>query len=114
MKIGKQLVLAIAFATASAAPVFAHPDHDMVEPENPRQVALTSADHIVDRLIERGAVDASWGTVQPSDALLRQRNGANEWVVTFRNDAMANPDQRVLYVMLSYSGVYLAANYTGD
>lgn len=110
----KHLLVAIALSFAAVSPAFAHPDHDMIEMESPREVALTSAVDVKARLIERGAIPASWRDVAASNATLRQRNGADEWVVTFRNDAVTNPAERVLYVVLSYTGVYIAANFTGQ
>ncbi len=110
----RSIFLAVALACASVAPAFAHPDHDEFVAEDPRAVAVTSATDVKGRLIERGAIPASWRGIEASGATLRQRGGANEWVVTFRNDAVTDPTQRVLYVMLSYSGVYIAANFTGE
>lgn len=110
----KTLFLAIALTFSVAAPALAHPEHDMVEEENPRLLALNSASYVVDRMIQRNAIAASWGSIEPTSAFLRQRNGADEWVVTFQNNAIANPAERTLYVMLTYSGVYIAANYTGQ
>jgi hypothetical protein len=86
----------------------------MYETENPRLMAVTSAMYVVERLVDRGVVDPSWRGIEPSNANLRQRNGATEWLVTFRNDAIANEEQRTLYVMLTQGGVYLAANYSGE
>jgi hypothetical protein len=108
------LFAAVALALSAMSPAYAHPDHDMFQSENPRLMAVTSAMSVVDRLVERGAVDASWRGREPISANLRQRNDATEWVVAFRNDAIANPDQRTLYVMLTQGGVYLAANYSGE
>lgn len=110
----KALFLAIALTFSAASSAFAHPEHDMVEEENPRLLALHSASYVVGRMIERNAIPASWANIEPTSALLRQRNGADEWVVTFQNNAIADPAQRTLYVMLTYSGVYIAANYTGQ
>ncbi len=110
----RHLLIAVALACASATPAFAHPDHDEFVVDDPRGVAIESATDVKGRLIERGAIPASWGAIEANGATVRQRGGANEWVVTFRNDAVADPSQRVLYVMLSYSGVYIAANFTGE
>jgi hypothetical protein len=110
----RHIALALALALTAAPAATAHPDHDMYETENPRQIALTSASYVVGRMVERGAIEPSWRQIAPSNAVLRQRNGANEWVVTFRNDAITNEDERTLYVMLSYTGVFLAANYSGE
>lgn len=110
----KTLFLAIALSLSITAPAIAHPEHDMVEEENPRLLALNSASYVVGRMVERNAIPASWRNIEPTSALLRQRNGADEWVVTFQNDAIADPAERTLYVMLTYGGVYIAANYTGQ
>ncbi|MEQ1708194.1 MAG: DUF6488 family protein [Terricaulis sp.] len=105
---------ALALAFAAVGPAYAHPEHDMYGTENPRLMAVTSAMSVVDRLVERGAVEASWRGREPVSANLRQRNDATEWVVTFQNDAIRNLEQRTLYVMLTQGGVYLAANYSGE
>ncbi len=110
----RPLLSALALTLAVIGPAYAHPEHDMYETENPRLVAVTSAMAVVDRLVERGTVNASWRGREPVSANLRQRNGATEWVVAFQNDAITNPEQRTLYVMLSQGGVYLAANYSGE
>jgi hypothetical protein len=110
----RQFVVALALAMSVAAPAAAHPDHDMYEQENPRLLAVNSASYVVERMVERNAVPASWRDIEPTSAVLRQRNNATEWVVTFQNDAITNPAERTLYVMLTQSGVYIAANYTGE
>ena len=110
----RYLFLALALSFAAAAPAVAHPDHDMYEQENPRLLALNSASYVVERMVERNAVPASWRDIEPTSAVLRQRNNATEWVVTFQNDAISDPAERTLYVMLTQSGVYIAANYTGQ
>ncbi len=110
----RPILVAVALMFASTAPAGAHPDHDMYEAENPRELAMASAVNIVARMIERGAIPASWSAIHPGGASLRQRNGVNEWVVTFQNPAVADSAQRTLYVMLTVSGVYIAANYSGN
>lgn len=110
----RHLLLALALTFAAATPAVAHPDHDMYEQENPRLLALNSASYVVERMVERNAIPASWRDIEPNSAVLRQRNNAIEWVVTFENSAIANPAERTLYVMLTQSGVYIAANYTGQ
>lgn len=110
----RALFVAVALSVSMLAPAFAHPDHDMYEQENPRLLAMNSATYVVGRMVERNAIPASWRDIQPNSALLRQRNGAMEWVVTFENPAITNAAERTLYVMLTQQGVYIAANYTGQ
>ncbi len=86
----RQTFLALALVFAAASPALAHPDHDMYEPENPRLIPENSASYVVDRMVERNAIPASWRDIEPSSVFLRQRNGANEWVVTFENSAIGN------------------------
>ena len=110
----RSVFLALALAFSASAPAFAHPGHDMYEEENPRLMALNSASHVVERMVERNAIPASWRGIEPDYAALRDRNGSMEWVVRFQNDAIANPAERTLYVMLTQHGVFIAANYTGQ
>jgi hypothetical protein len=110
----RRLFLALALAMSASVPAFAHPDHDMYEADNPRLIALHSATSVVERMVERNAIPATWRGVEPNSALLRERNGATEWVVRFQNDAIPNAAERTLYVMLTQSGVFIAANYTGE
>jgi hypothetical protein len=102
------------FASALASPVLAHPEDEDWRMRNPQVMAMTNADFIVQRLIRSSVIDPSWSGITPSSAQTRQRNGAYEWVVIYRNPTVADPAQRVLYVMLSMSGDYIAANYTGE
>ncbi len=110
----RALFVAVALSVSMVAPAFAHPDHDEFEAENPRLLAMNSATYVVGRMVERNAIPGSWRDIHPDSALLRQRNGAMEWVVTFQNPAIANAAERTLYVMVTQQGVYIAANYTGQ
>ncbi len=110
----KRFALALMLACGAAAPAGAHPDHDMYEMENPRLLVVSSAQYVVGTMVDRQILDQSWQNIQASSARLREREGLMEWVVIFRNDAAQDPAQRVLYVMVSPTGQYLAANYTGN
>lgn len=108
-------VALLAFGLMFAPPLAAaHPGHGLEMEMSPRELALSSAVYVVDTMVSRGAIDPSWREIEPSEALLRQRDGAPEWVVTFRNPGVRDPAHRTLYVMLSQTGEYIAANYTGN
>jgi hypothetical protein len=107
------LALVLAFALI-AFPAAAHPGHDMDAELSPRQLANSSAMYTVNTMVARGILDESWRGAEPVSLELRDRNRASEWVATFRNNAIANPAQRTLYVIMTPMGEYIAANYTGQ
>lgn len=67
----------------------------------------------VEQLAQAGKIDPSWAGAKPSS--VEQKNYANgpEWVVTFRNDKVADTSKHALYLFFSLDGHYIAANYTG-
>lgn len=106
----RRMFMALMVLLASAAPAFAHPED---EPSS-RDLATSSAQYTVGTMIDRNILEPSWRSIQPDSATFRERNGAAEWVITFRNPAAADSSHRVLYVMISPVGEYIAANYTGQ
>jgi hypothetical protein len=78
-----------------------------------RTQAEAHAQQIMLRMITRGIVEGSWRNVPPETAEIRQYATSSEWVVTFRNNEVADPAKRVIYVFLTQTGDYVAANYTG-
>jgi len=62
------------------------------------------------RLVSQARLPASWARVQPLTSTQRTRNGAQQWVVMFRNDAV-RAAQRVLYVVMTPDGTFVSANH---
>ncbi len=64
-------------------------------------------------LVEQGKIDASW----KSATIVKSQNKMNgeqaEWVVTFNNTQVSDPAKDTLYIFLSTTGDYIAANFTG-
>lgn len=86
--------------------------------ERPRPVftaasAQAKAKTVVGTMIDRKIVGASWRTLTPLKAERREKNGAREWVVTFRNDRERARAKKNLYVVFTETGEYKAANHTG-
>jgi hypothetical protein len=106
----RQMLMAVMLMLSCAAPAFAHPED---EPSS-RDLATSSAQYTVGTMIDRHILEPSWRAIQPDSATFRERNGAAEWVITFRNVSVTDPAHRVLYVMISPVGEYIAANYTGQ
>jgi uncharacterized cupredoxin-like copper-binding protein len=107
---------AILAVVAPAIPAFAHPGgHGEETVTISRANAEAKAKTIVETMISRGLLEASWKGLNPSSADLREgASGGLEWVVTFKNPAAKVAAKRTLYVFLSNDGIYLAANHTGN
>jgi hypothetical protein len=116
MIFSRHFAFALALAiSAPAAPVFAHPGHDEeLAPAVSRSVAEGRARSVVQTLIKNKVLEPSWAGRSPSTAELKTTGGAEEWVVTFKNDTAKDATKRTLYVFLSAGGEYVAANHTGQ
>lgn len=64
-------------------------------------------------LVERGKIDKSWADVAPAKTQKQAFDAGTEWVVTFRNEKVADPAKQTLYVFYTMEGKYLASNFTG-
>ena len=111
------LVVLLAF---TAIPAFAggghgHGGHDDHGHGHDAELSKTQiaekASGYVAKLIEKGKLDASWQGISPAEA---KENDHHEWVVTFSNPSIEDPEKQTLYMFLSPSGQYIAANFTGN
>ena len=98
-------------ATASLAHTD-RPGHHSHGPINQLE-AEDAARGVVGDMVRKHAVDASWVDARIVKAERKTRDKRQEWVVTLQNDVAADPAKRTLYVFLSNTGNYIAANYTG-
>ncbi len=62
-------------------------------------------------LVDRDKLDASWREISPTEA---KENDHHEWVVTFSNPSIKDPEKQTLYMFLTPLGKYIAANFTGE
>lgn len=76
--------------------------------------AKIAAKGIVSELVEQNKIDSSWAMTDPESISQRTFDGHLEWVVTFRNDTIADEGQRTLYIFQTLGGEYTGANYTGE
>ena len=125
----KTLICSLFAAAALTSPALAHPPGEDGEDgharvyrppaaEAPRAVfsaaaAQAKARAVVDTMIQRKVVGPNWRGVAPAAASVRDKGGAKEWVVTFRNPKERVRAKRTLYVFLTEMGEYKAANHTG-
>lgn len=83
--------------------------HDPVTQSQAEQVAMES----VSMLIKKGKIDDSWQSVSVANAEKKKFGDRTEWVISFKNDKITDASKKTLYVFLSLTGEYIAANYTG-
>lgn len=89
-------------------------DHDHSHAPVTQVQADKVASDIVLQLAEKSKIDASWKTVQINKSLKKKFGNNLEWVISFNNEKISDPTKQTLYIFLTLSGEYLAANYTGD
>lgn len=75
--------------------------------------AVKMAEKQVKTLVERGKLEKSWADIKASEATQKDFGKGPEWVVTFKNEKVADPAKQTLYVFYTQTGSYLASNFTG-
>lgn len=78
-----------------------------------QQQAEKSASRMIAAMVRRGRIDMSWVDVPVQASEKKSFNGRPEWVVTFTNEAITDSEKRTLYIFLTLTGEFVAANYTG-
>ncbi len=107
----RKLILTTVLGLSLIAPAFAGPGHSH-DPITKEQAAAKAAKKR-DQLVKAGKLDKSWSGVAASGVEQKTYAKGPEWVVTFRNEAAADPAKRTLYIFYALDGHYLAANFTG-
>lgn len=75
--------------------------------------AKANATNSVAALVESKKLESSWTSITASSAEKKTLEGNTEWVVVFVNNSIADTDKQTLYVFLTLTGEYIAANHTG-
>ena len=83
--------------------------HDPVSQSQAEKTALKS----VGQLVKKGKIDNSWSSVTVAKSEKKKFGKNMEWVVSFNNKKISDTSKQTLYVFLSLTGEYIAANYTG-
>lgn len=65
-------------------------------------------------LITSGKLDKSWDAVKPEKSELVDGKKGKEWKVSFKNATAPDTAKNTLYVFMSLTGNYIAANFTGQ
>ena len=64
----------------------------------------------ITRLIQKGKLDAGWSKAEFVSAEKKDAKGKVEWLVTYKSDAS---EKKNLFIFLTPSGKFVAANHTG-
>lgn len=91
-------------------------DHDHGHSHEPatQGQAEQAASQVIVQLVDKGKIDASW-KASPVEKSEKKKFGQNlEWVVRFNNKTISDPEKQTLYIFLSLTGDYIAANYSGN
>lgn len=83
--------------------------HDPVSQMKAEEIAIKS----VAGLVGKGKIDKSWKSIGVAKSEKKKFGKKMEWVVSFKNDKVSDKSKQTLYVFLSLTGNYIAANYTG-
>jgi hypothetical protein len=78
-----------------------------------KSVAQTNGGKIIASLVSRKKIDQSWTDITASSVEKKMYQDRPEWVITYNNKKVKEVDKQKLYVFLTVSGDYIAANYTG-
>jgi hypothetical protein len=107
MRLALAAFAAVGFSVA--APAIAHPDHEEARPQR-RPIGELARESVV-RLVTQAKLPATWTRARVVGTNARQKNGAQQFVVTFQNDAERNRARRTLYVLMTPTGDFISANY---
>ena len=78
------------------------------------QAAVKTAKVVVNKLAKGEKIDKTWLDINAKSAIIRQYPQGKEWVVAFKNPKIKKQSHQILYIFLTISGKYVAANYTGQ
>lgn len=112
----KTLLLSLTFGLFSMAAIAGgghnHGHGHSHEPVN-QATANLKATKIIANFIKQKTIDKIWASTTVSSSEKIMFNGKQEWVVSFENEKVTDAKKRKLYIFLTLSGDYIAANYTG-
>ncbi|KPJ90304.1 MAG: hypothetical protein AMJ53_13985 [Gammaproteobacteria bacterium SG8_11] len=95
-------------------PVFAGAGHDHAHEPISKEKAGELASKNLEKLVEKGKIDKSWSGKPVNSVEKKTFSKGPEWVVTFKNESLADASKRTLYMFYTLDGHYLATNYTGN
>ncbi len=76
-----------------------------------KEQATKNAKENIERLISSKKIDSSWKNSKLDSSVKKKFNGKTEWLLTFSNEE--GKKGKKLYIFLTLSGDFVAANFTG-
>jgi len=110
------VTLALSFTTLYAGSGHSHDGghgHNHTQTEVNKETIKKKANQKLSLLIKKGKLNKSWSKVSIMNMKKKQFNHNTEWVVSFKNEAIKNKEEKILYIFVSLSGNITGANYTG-
>jgi len=95
-------------------PAFAGSGHDHAHDPISKEEAGKKAAKNLESLVKKGKIDKSWSGKPVNSIEKKTFSKGPEWVVTFKNEGLADESKHMLYMFYSLDGHYLASNYTGN
>lgn len=83
--------------------------HSHAAPIEEDAVKIRAQEEIT-RLIKKGKLEDSWSKAEYISSEKKSFKGKKEWLVTYKNEAS---EKKNLFIFLSLSGRFIAANHTG-
>ena len=110
----KIIICLLTVLTLSATSAYAGSGHSHAAPAAPvtEDQAIQNASGVVDAIVQKGKLEASWADVKPTEAKKKMNKFGEEWVVSFNNPKITDQEKNALYVFLSLDGQYLGASYS--
>ena len=108
------IVMSIMILALLNTPVFAGAGHDHAHEPISQEKAGELAAKNLETLVEKGKIDKSWSGKPVNSVEKKTFSKGPEWVVTFKNESLADTSKRTLYMFYTLDGHYLATNYTGN
>ena len=84
--------------------------HDPVSQSQAEEAAVKR----VEKLVSKRKIADSWKGIKVAGSEKKKFGDKEEWVVSFKNDKVSDPNKQTLYIFLSLTGDYIAANFTGQ
>ena len=90
--------------------------HDHGEAREPvtQQQAEKIASQVLSTFASKNNIDQSWNNIKVDKSEKKSFSDNLEWVVSYKNEAVSDPEKRTLYIFLTLGGGFIAANYTGE
>lgn len=83
--------------------------HNPVSQLTAEETAIKS----VAKLVDKGKIDKTWKSIGVAKSEKKEFSGHKEWVISFKNTNISDSSKQTLYIFLSLTGEYIAANFSG-